>query len=106
MKLSYNDLLLQILSILNYADKEAFVENFEKTNHLESMMNCIERLPSFAQEDIKEHASDQQIIQKYISKEEYTQELTTVSTKALSGLLQHVTPALTDDQKEKIASLF
>ena len=106
MKRSYNDLFLEILSILNYHDKENFVKQFEQMNHLEAMTNCIERLPEDMRKEIIANENDPQIIQKYISKDEYTQEITTVSTKALSDFLQHMTPAFTDDQKEKIAHIF
>lgn len=106
MNLSYTELFLKILTILNYKDKENFVDRFEKMNHLEAMTNCIERLPQVVKKEIISSEVTPDLIQKYVHKDEYMREITDVSTKALSDFLQHVTPALTDFQKEKIAAVF
>ncbi|HSX08673.1 MAG TPA: hypothetical protein VLF93_00790 [Candidatus Saccharimonadales bacterium] len=106
MKPSYNDLFLEILSILNYEDKENFVKRFEQMNHLEAVTNCIEKLPESIKAEILARPEDPQTLMKYLSKDEYIQEVTTVSTKALGDFLQHVTPALTEEQKEKISAAF
>lgn len=106
MKFTYNNLFLKILSILNYSDKENFVKRFEEMNHLEAMMNCIEKLPEDARKEIIDNVNDKRVIEKYISKGVYMNEISIVSTKALSDFLQHLTPTITNDEKEKIAAVF
>ena len=106
MNLSYNDLFLKILTILNYQDRENFVKGIEQSNHMEALANCIERFSKSARDEIIATPNDQEIIKKYLSQASYEEELNNVSVKALGAFLQHMTPVLTDLQKEKIAAVF
>lgn len=106
MKLSYNDLLLNILSVIDYQDSENFVKRMEQRNRLEALGNCIEKLTQSARDDIIASSYDQEVVGKYITKDIYTEELNTVSTKALADFLQYMTPYLNDKQKEQIAAAF
>jgi hypothetical protein len=106
MKLSYNDLLLKILSIINYQDRENFVKEVEQEIHVEAMANCIGKLPQSAQEEIIAKASNKEVVEKYITKDNLIEEINNVSTKTLADFLQYLTPSLNDNQKEQIAAAF
>ena len=73
---------------------------------MEAIANCITRLPQPEREEILSNPYDKEIINKYIVQDIYTEEINKVSTKALADFLQHLTPILSDEQKEKIAAIF
>ena len=106
MNLSYNDIFLKILAILNYQDRENFVKGMEQRNHMEAVTNCIETLPKTVRAKIISNPKKPEIMQEYISQEAYGEELYKASTKALAAFLQHLTPVLSDDQKKQIAAVF
>src|SRR5579862_3334120 len=106
MTIFYNDLFLKILEILNYKDRENFVKELEQENHLEAVTNCVQILPLYEQQEIIAHPEDPAIVHKYISKDLYMEEMSKVSAKILREFLQHMTPVLTDTQKEQIAAVF
>jgi len=106
MKLTYNELFLKILTILDYQDRENFVKGIEQRNHLEAMANCIEKLSSHVREEIIANPYTQEVVEKYITTDVYTEEINNVSAKALAAFLQHMTPVLNDSQKEQIAAAF
>jgi len=105
MNLSYNELFLKILEILKYQDRVNFVKSIEESNHWEAIANCTEKLPQAAQDEIQANPHDQELLNKYILNDTYTEELNLVSAKTLTDYLQHITPVLTDEQKEKIAAV-
>jgi len=49
---SYTSLLLEILSIMRYADKEKFTEHFEEMNRLEAIAKSVEQLPQHVQDEL------------------------------------------------------
>ena len=106
MNLSYTELFLKILAVLNYPDRETFVKGIEEQNNLEAVANCIERLSQNIRNEIKANLSDPAVLQKFIPQEIYNEEIKEVSTKALADFLQHMTPVLSDSQKEQIAAVF
>ncbi len=103
MEPSYKDLLLEILSIIQYREKEKFATEFEEMNRLEAMANSIERLPQHIQDEIVAKKGDPEEIKKYVPQDEHIEEITMVSSKALAEFLQHIAPVMTEEQKEKIA---
>ncbi|MGH7204555.1 MAG: hypothetical protein ACREHC_09020 [Candidatus Levyibacteriota bacterium] len=106
MEASYKELLFEILSIVNYSDKEQFIQEFDRMNHLEAMANIYDTLPEHIQEKVVVNADDPEEIKKYIDKDTYVEEITTVTAKALSSFINHMNPVLTHTQKEKISRLF
>ena len=71
METSYNELLLQILAIMRYKNKEKFVKDFVEMNHVEAMIQCIEKLPSAKQEALRNKQDDPEELKKYISQDIY-----------------------------------
>jgi hypothetical protein len=106
MNLSYNDLFFKILTILNYQNRENFVKGIEERNHMEAITNCIEKLPQKVRNEVIANPHDPEIIKKYIINDVYLEEINKVSAKALSAFLQHMTPVLSDSQKQQIAAVF
>ena len=106
MKLSYNELFLKILAIINYQDAEQFVKGVEERNKWEALANLIEKLPQQARDTLAANPHDVETIKKYITTDVYTEELQNVSTQALAAFLQHLTPVLTSEQKKQIAQVF
>ncbi|MGI8419139.1 MAG: hypothetical protein ACR2LN_00685 [Candidatus Levyibacteriota bacterium] len=106
MEPSYKELLFEILSIINYSDKEQFIEEFDRMNHLEAMANIYDTLPEHIQAKVVLNAEDPEEIKKYIHKETYVKEVTTVTAKALSAFIGRMKPVLTHLQNEKISHLF
>lgn len=105
MNLSYTDLLSDILSIAHYSDKEKFVREFEQMNQLEAVENCIKKFPQPLQDFIMTFGSTPEEVLKHIDPDSYRAELLLVSAESLVDFLQHIQPALTGEQKEKIASI-
>jgi adenylosuccinate synthase len=106
MEPSYKDLLFKVLSIIDYSDKEKFIEEFDRMNHLEAMANIYETLPGHVQTRFIADADDPEKVKKYIQRDEYITEITTVTVKAFSKFLDHMKPVLTQSQREKINQLF
>jgi len=106
MKHTYKDLLLKILAILDYEDRENFVKGIEFRNHLKTMANCVERLPEDVKEELTANPNNQELFERYITVDIYTEEINKVSAKELANFLQHMTPVLNDKQKEQIAAAF
>jgi hypothetical protein len=106
MESAYKELLLKILSILEYRDKEEYVKNFEKMNQLEAMTKCIERLPKYMQDEIIAKKDSPEEIKKYVSQDAYIKELAAVSSRALTVFIQDMAPIFTNEEKEKVAQLF
>lgn len=105
MEPSYTDLLLQILSIMHFRDKEKFAAEFEELNYMEAMNNCIEKLPIHIQDEIIAHKAQPELIMKHVSRTMYKDEVITVATKALVTFIEHMSPVLTLQQKEQITSI-
>jgi hypothetical protein len=106
MKHSYREILLEILQIAHYQNKEKFIVEFEELNHLDAMANILPVLSHDVREYIKLNNADPEKIKKYIPQDLYLQELTKVSADALLQLTKDVMPTLNAQQKEAIAKLF
>lgn len=102
---SYKDLLAAILDVLHYTNKEAYIERFDRMNHIEAMSNIYETLPEDLQEKFVHGADDPEIIMKLVDRETYLEEVTTVTANALSSFINHVQPTMNNSQKEQIAKL-
>lgn len=105
MKSSLNDLLLEILSVIKYRNKEAFVKEFEEMNNVEAMANCIEKLPASQQKEINFKKGDFEAVKKYIPQEVFQEELTKISAEAFGDFISHMKSVLDHNQKQKIAHL-
>ena len=106
MQKNFNELLLEILSIIDYPnDKNKCVKEFEELNHAEAMTNMLERLPNDVQEKIKAVQYDEKEVIKYIDQKEYLSELIKVSEDAFINLLNDISATLTEEQKNKIQLL-
>ena len=105
MKTSYSDLLLQILTIMGYKDKESYVAEFEEMNRLEAVMNCMDMLPESIQKQIKNKEIDASEVVKTLPKDLYMQELTNVSVQSLFDLFDQMKAVLSDKQKYEIINL-
>src|SRR5487761_1652471 len=105
MEPSYKDLLLQVLTVMGYRNKETYATEFEETNHIEAVTNCMEMLPVSLREKIKTKEIDAAEDIKNIPHDLYEKELTTVSTTALFSLLDYMRPVLTNDQKQEIVDI-
>jgi hypothetical protein len=105
MNLSYNELFLKILTIIDYKDRENFVKEFEENNRMGAIANCVERLPQEARDQIRANPN-QEVIKKYLINDDYSEELNKISATALAKFLQHMTPVLSDSKKEQIAAIF
>ena len=106
METTYKDILLQILSLMDYDDKEAYVKKFQEMNHLEAMTNCIAKLPQHVQDEIVAKTASPEVVKQYVPQDKYMEEITTVSAKALVELLKDMETVLSSDQKEKINRIF
>ena len=106
MQKNFNELLLEILTIIDYPnDKNKYLKDFEEMNHAEAMTNILERLPSDIQEKIKAVHYDKNEVIKYIDQNEYLSEIIKVSEDALIKLLDDISTTLTEEQKNKIQLL-
>lgn len=106
MQKNFSELLLEILTIIDYPkDKNECVKEFEELNHAEAMTNMIERLPSNIQEKIKDTKYNEKEVAKYIDSKEYLSEVIKVSEEALLKLLNDVAATLTEEQKKRIQKL-
>lgn len=103
---TYNNLLLEVLSIIGYSNKYQFVAKFEEQNHTEAMNNCMENLSQDIQDELIAMQANPEVIKECIPTEMYSKEILEVSTKAFAEFLEHMTPVLTSEQQEKIAHLF
>jgi len=106
MESAYKELLLKILSILEYRDKEEYAKNFEEMNKLEAMTKCIERLPKYMQDEIIAKKDSPEEIKRYVSQDAYIKELAAVSSGALTAFIQDIAPILSSEEKEKVTQLF
>jgi len=106
MSKNFHDVLLEILAIIHYPrNKAKFVVEFEEMNHLETVVNLLEKLPLEMQERIKAGERNEEMVKKYIPDEIYISELTNVSSKALVKLIEAVSPLLKLEQKQKVVQL-
>jgi hypothetical protein len=105
MEPTYNDMLLQILTVIGYSKKEEYATKFEEMNRMEAVVNCLEMLPVTIQEQIKAKQIDALEAVKLIPKDLYAQVLTNVSAQALFTMLGQTKTVLTNDQKKKIADI-
>src|SRR5258708_2607525 len=105
MQHSYRDMLLQILQIINYPDKEKFVSEFENLNYLDAMANMLPMLSAEVREYIKINHADPEKIMSYIPQDLYQKELIQVSADALTKLIKDITPTLSGQQKESLTKL-
>jgi len=106
MQRNYNDVLLELLTIIRYPnDKQTYISEFEKSNFDEALANILERLPTEAQQAImaKDGALDE--IEKYIDKDAYNAEVVKVSHAALIRFVEVISPLLHLEQKEKVVQL-
>jgi len=105
MQQSYKDILLQILDIINYShDKENFIDEFERLNREETIVNLLDKLPEDIQMKIKD-ANDSNELKKYINLEDYIAELTKVYAESLGKFIDNIAPSLNEEQKDKISDI-
>jgi len=105
MQLTYSDVLSEILTIIDYPQKEKAIHEFERLNHLDALMNIFPRLSLEVQNFIEHKQNDPEIIMQYIHQDLYTQELTKVSEEGLLTLVDDISPSLNEAQREKILQL-
>lgn len=105
MQQSYRDMLLQILQIINYPDKEKFASEFENLNYLDAMANILPFLSSEVREYIKINQANPEKIMGYIPQDLYQKELIQVSADALTNLIKDIMPTLNGQQKDSISKL-
>lgn len=101
MEPSYNELLSEILTVADYAQKEEFIREFELMNQLEAIENSFKKFPPQLQESLLNDGTPEKVM-KHIHPDAYHEELLRVAAKALAEFLRHVQPALTIEQKEKM----
>ena len=105
MQQSYKDIILQILDIIIYShDKESFIDEFERLNREETIVNLLDKLPEDIKMKIKDD-NDLNELKKYISREEYTAELTKVYAESLGKFIDDIAPSLNEEQKDKISDI-
>ena len=102
---TYRDILLEILQIVIYPDKEKFIIEFERLNHLDAMTNILPMLSHEVREYIKLNHADPEKITKYIPQERYLKELIRVSASALIKFTEDISPILNAKQREEIVQL-
>ena len=102
---SYREVLAGILDVLEYSDKELYIERFDRMNHLEAMSNIYETLPEDQQDKFIKGADDPESIMQLVDKETYVKEIIQVTANALSTFVNHVQPVMSSSQRAHIARL-
>ncbi|VVB85921.1 Uncharacterised protein [uncultured archaeon] len=109
------DLLLQILKIIDYSDnKEAFVEEFIKNIHLQSLSYLISTLSPDKQEEVKteltmnKNNSDKvaSTLNAYFSQSQMQDALKNASKSAMTEYIKTINPTLSATQKQQLSKAF
>ena len=106
MEKTFNDILLEILTIINYQnDKKHFVQEFQAQSYAETIANLIEKLSAETQTHIKNASDQAEEIKKNIDAEKFQEEFEKVSSQAMIDFLQAIDKTLTPEQQTKIEEL-
>jgi histidyl-tRNA synthetase len=104
--------LFEVLTIIGYQDNKIdFVNKFFSYIYIEAIAQITSKLSEQTREKIGEelkNASDEEsqkaIILRYLSKEEFDQKLTEITTAQFSDYLQAVSPTLSKEEQEKLTT--
>jgi hypothetical protein len=100
-----NNLLLEILTIIQYKDKEGFVEEFTTFNQIEAIQNLAHKLPEDLTKKTEFTKEDYESIQQHITKQEFLREVDAVAQEELKKYVETISPSLTLEQKQQIDAL-
>lgn len=108
-------LLNQILESIDYeGDKNAYIERFLLNIYTESFLKLVKELPLEQQEELNHQilscGQDQSkilaVITVYFSQERLDATIAETSRDMMIGFIQAVQPSLTDEQKQRLSSVF
>ncbi len=114
MNKPYRDIVLDILSIINYPkDRASYAEEAEKSVFTDAFINLAEKLP----DDIKQHMEatktefqpfteqDIEKVRQYISQDDLFNEIEKLSKEDIKEFVQELTPKVDAGQKEKLDAI-
>ena len=112
--ISFNNFMLQLLSIIEYQDnKEQFVEEFVTLIYKQALVELLSSLPADNQDAVRKLVNQQKELNRAVDaleKSEWAQTynlaLALASKKILEEYIQTINSSLTPNQKEMVELLF
>lgn len=110
-----HDLLIKILEVIDYSDdKDAFISEFTKNVHLQSLLDLISTLPADKQEEIKTKLTPNvndadkvaSTLSAYFTQSQMQDALEAASKDAMTKYVETISPTLSAPQKQELATTF
>lgn len=108
---NHKEILLKLLEVIGYKDdKDAFVSEFERNIHLQSIADLVRSLPLERQEEVKQKLNQDPdspekgaaILKSYFSEPQILDALESAAKNSLTKYIQAIRLTLTDLQRENL----